>query len=66
MALRIEVYERDPARVKLEGRHTKFQADIIGPGFDHHGIASTAPEALINAAVHWLKHGKKDTTYDPR
>ena len=50
----------------MKGRHTKFQADIIGPGFDHHGIASTAPEALINAAVHWLKHGKKDTTYDPR
>lgn len=64
MDIRIEVYERDASRVKLEGGHTKFQADIIGPGFNHHGIAATPQEALLHAAGHWLVHDKKDQPHD--
>lgn len=33
-----------------------YRADIIGDGFDHHGIADNPAEALLLAAQHWVAH----------
>ncbi len=37
----------------VEGDKNIYKADIVGPGFDHHGLAPTMELALLRAAAHW-------------
>ena len=58
MTVKIDVYEVQPK--ERQGPYGPFRADIVGKGFNHHGEGPSKAEALIQAAMHWHKHGDKN------
>lgn len=53
-----DVYKR---RNILKDDPNIYQADILPEeGGDHHGIGKTASEAMLNAAMHWHMHPRKE------
>lgn len=56
--LRIRIWERKKNIDREDDDPKHFQADIIGPDFDHHGIGETPASALVEAALHWRKMGR--------
>lgn len=43
---------------RREDDPTPYQANIVGRGFDHHGVGATPSEALLLAASHWHARSK--------
>lgn len=55
--IKVSVYRREPrAPGDKDVAQFPYQADIIGDGFDHHGVGSTADQALLRATTHWVRH----------
>jgi len=54
--VKVYIHDRDP-----DNSPKPWQADIIGDGFDHHGLGETPQVALMNATMHWQKHGDKNS-----
>ena len=60
MLVKIRVWERVAVKGRLEDDPLRFQADILGDGFDHHGLGTTPARALIAAAMHWRSQEESD------
>lgn len=62
MNARITTYHQDrPTQFLKENPQERWRCDIFPQdGSDHHGVGSTEPEAILNAATAYLRWVKGD------